>query len=497
MTVRRPAALATPLAATLAAVLALAACTDRGGPVAAPTTPAPVTSVTPSATTPPPTTPPASPTASATPVPTPPPDACPTAYAAPDPKRPVVTLRLKVADDKSRVTGTERVVFTPDRPIGRLVFRLWGNGPRSRQGGGHTEVSTIRVDGRAARFTLSASNTLVDVPLPRTVPAGTAVTADLAFSFTLPRGVSERFGHSGGTAWFGSGFPLLAWQRGRGWGTEPPTSAFAEATVSEAFKLDLGIDTAPEDEVLGTGKPVGAKGRVRYRAAEAVRDVLVAVGPFRVAKGRAGGVPVTVGVTPGLRDGPVALLAKHQSAIAAMAARFGPFPYESLDVAVVPDIRGGIEFPGGILLGSSQDQDATLVHEVAHEWFYGLVGNNQGRDPWLDEAFATYAEGLVNGSAGRYLSTSIPAAGRNRVGAPMTFWESRTSAYYRSVYVQGAAALLRARSATGAAAFDRAIRCYVARNAHRVATPRDLLDALGRHRAAVAELRKVGALTAT
>ena len=30
-------------------------------------------------------------------------------------------------------------------------------------------------------------------------------------------------------------------------------------------------------------------------------------------------------------------------------------------------------------------------------WFYGMVGNSQFRDPWLDEAFASYAEELVDG----------------------------------------------------------------------------------------------------
>ena len=31
-----------------------------------------------------------------------------------------------------------------------------------------------------------------------------------------------------------------------------------------------------------------------------------------------------------------------------------------------------------------------LLHEIVHQWFYSLVGNDQIDDPWLDEAFATY-----------------------------------------------------------------------------------------------------------
>ncbi len=486
MTRRRPA-----LAfGALWALGASAACTGSGHPAASPTPSVTVTSVSPSPT--------ATPSTSATPspAPTPRPVACPTTYAPPDPLRPVVALSYVVADDKATVRGTERVTFTPDLAVERLVFRLWANEPAARKGGGHTEVTSVRVDGVVVRPAVSSANTLVSVPLGRRAPPGTAIEAELGFDLTLPRGVNERLGHSGGTAWFGSGFPLLAWERGHGWATEPPTSAFAEAATSEEFRLDLRVDTAPGDVVLGTGRTVGTAGRVRHRVADAVRDVVVAVGPFRVARANAGGTPVTVGVAPGLPDDPGRLAALHVPAIAAHAARYGPFPYATLDVAVVPDVHGGIEFPAGIILGSGQDRDATLVHEVAHEWFYGLVGDDQGRDPWLDEAFATYAEALVRGTGPRYEATTIAASGRNRVGAPMTYWESHTAVYYRSVYVQGAAALLRARRLVGATAWDRAIRCYVARNAHRIATPGDLRSALAGLPAAVTVLRRVGALPA-
>jgi hypothetical protein len=484
-----------PLASALLALWALGAavaCTSgrpAGAPSASSASGSPSPSVTPSPTASASAAPTATPSAS--PAPT---SACSASYAPPDPHRPVVALTYVVADDKATVRGRESVTFFPDLTVDRLVFRLWANEPAARSGGGHSEVSGVRVDGKAASFQVSSAGTLVSVPLGRRAPPRVAITAEVAFALTLPHGVNERLGHSGRTAWFGSGFPLLAWERGRGWATEPATSAFAEAATSEEFRLDLRVDTAPGDVVLGTGRTVGTAGRVRHRVADSVRDVVVAVGPFRVAHASAAGTPVTVGVASGLPDDAGRLAPQHVRAIAAHAARYGPFPYASLDVAVVPDVHGGIEFPGGILLGSGQDRDATLVHEVAHEWFYGLVGDDQGRDPWLDEAFATYAEALVRGTGSGYESTTVPASGRNRVGAPMTYWEPRTSAYYRSVYVQGAAALLRARRTAGPAAWDRAIRCYVAANAHRIATPGDLARALRGLPAALAILRRVGAL---
>jgi hypothetical protein len=170
-------------------------------------------------------------------------------------------------------------------------------------------------------------------------------------------------------------------------------------------------------------------------------------------------------------------------------ARFGPFPYEQVVIAVLPDIRGGIEYPAAILLGTGQDKDATLSHELGHEWFYGLVGNDQARDPWLDEAFATYAEALDRGTSARYTGAVFPLRIKGKTGQPMSWWEGRKG-YFQGVYVQGARALLRAR-ATNPRLFDAQLRCYVARNAHRIATPADVARDLP---LAVTELRRAGAL---
>jgi aminopeptidase N len=62
------------------------------------------------------------------------------------------------------------------------------------------------------------------------------------------------------------------------------------------------------------------------------------------------------------------------------------------------------------------------------------------------------------------------------------------------VYVQGAAMLLEARAAVGAAAFDEALRCHVRRNAHRVTTPQDVAASLRHLPAAVRVLQQYGAL---
>jgi hypothetical protein len=376
--------------------------------------------------------------------------------------------------------------------VSDIVLRLWGQAPRPARAGGSVAIGTTKVDGRTVTPRRTSATVL---RLPAHVAAGTPVTIDVAFTLHLPTGINDRFGHRGTTAWFGSGLPLLAWERGHGWAVEPATSAFAEASTSEAMELtSLTVRRAAGLGVIATGVQVSDDGTTARFHARSVRDVAVAVGQFRVAHATAGTVPVVVGVAPGLADDPAATARELARAIRVHAARFGPFPYERLAVAVLPDIGGGIEYPAAILLGKGQTKDATASHEVGHEWFYGLIGDDQARDPWLDESFATYAEALDRGTGPHYESLVIPAGGTGRTGAPMTFWESRQSIYFRSIYIQGAVALLRARRAAGAAAFDNALRCHIRRNAHRITTPNDLRVSLERLPAAIRILTAAGAL---
>jgi hypothetical protein len=82
---------------------------------------------------------------------------------------------------------------------------------------------------------------------------------------------------------------------------------------------------------------------------------------------------------------------------------FSPFPYASLSIVESP-FYDGMEFDALFFL--SQDfyikDDGTVlnnlidiaVHETAHQWWFGSVGNDQAIEPWLDEAMATYSERL-------------------------------------------------------------------------------------------------------
>jgi hypothetical protein len=120
-----------------------------------------------------------------------------------------------------------------------------------------------------------------------------------------------------------------------------------------------------------------------------------------------------------------------------------------------------------------------------------MVGNSQFRDPWLDEAFASWAEALADPGSGLVDESALDMAGP--VGGDMGDYENSRS-YFRLVYDKGGAALLAARRAAGPDAFDAAVRCYVDAAAWSIATPGDVAAALADLPEALAVLAGAGAI---
>jgi len=399
---------------------------------------------------------------------------CPPARprAEPDPRRPAYEVSVTIDAAARTATGTSSVRFTPDIAVDRLVLRLWPNSPTARSAGGSMRLDRTEVDRRPLTAAQPDPTTaLLAVP----VAADTTVTIFTAWTITLADGLAERWAVAGSGVRLGSFVPLLPWEPGRGWATDPSTTVHGEATTSPVADWSLTV-AAGDLDVVATGTPAGP-GRW---TATAVRDLAVSAGRFRRVEGSApagpGGaaVPIVVVADAGVAEDPAAYLARLVQVLPSMARRFGPYPHPSYTLALTASLRGGIENPMLVFQGPGTLGRSTS-HEVAHMWFYSLLGNDQGRDPWLDEGLATWAEAGFEGTLAGVRARRMPTGVANQAGRPTTFFEDRASQYYVGVYVQGAQVL----GALGPPALvDCALRGFVERHAHAIATNADLLAAL-------------------
>jgi hypothetical protein len=399
----------------------------------------------------------------------------PPPLAVPDPNRPAYQASVALDPVNGVADGTMTVRFTPDVPTDVLVFRLWPNAPRTAEAGAVLSAGpAARVGMGPAVTTTQPDATTLEVALGTTLAAGRSVTVTLPWHLDVPGPASDRISRTGDTMRLGSYLPVLAWEPGVGWAREPPTAIFAEAATSPAADYELAI-TAPDGyDVLSTGAP-GVDGVWR---ATAVRDVALAVGHFDVVSSTESlpaPVAVTVAVDGSIGEDPAAYHERVVAALHDFAGRWGAYPWSTFGLAITPDLGGGIEFPTMVLQGPDTI-GRTTPHEVGHMWFYALVGNNQGRDPWLDEGLASYAEYVHEGVLDEMRGREIPSDAAGHTGEPMTFWAGHGSSYYRGVYLQGAVALA---SLGSVDQVDCALRQYVAAQAFGVAAPDDLFAALG------------------
>ncbi|MDA1266747.1 MAG: M1 family metallopeptidase, partial [Planctomycetota bacterium] len=112
---------------------------------------------------------------------------------------------------------------------------------------------------------------------------------------------------------------------------------------------------------------------------------------------------------------------------------FGEYPYSELtavDPAWGASGAGGMEYPTLFTCGTSKFTRARMhrpesvtVHEAGHQFWYGLVGNNEYEAAWLDEGFNSYtdSEVLARVYGKRRAATSyagLPFWGRPTAGEP-------------------------------------------------------------------------------
>jgi hypothetical protein len=294
------------------------------------------------------------------------------------------TLDLRYADRGAGVlSGTQRIEFVNRGPraLDRVWLRLWANGPEDCR----PRRIRVEIDAPASAGRETVSCTALEVRLAAPVPPGAGGSISLRFE-VQGRTEPDRFGRVGGTALLGNVIPVLAVRDRRGLHVEPYAQR-GESFYSLSASWDAVVRLPAELRAATTGATVseevaGGERTLRVRSAQA-RDFALAVGRMRVIEaGR-----VRVFGTRGLRAG----LRVARRALRALSRRYGPYGSSELDVVLVRGGLGagvGMEYPELVFSIRAAD---VITHEVAHQWWYGLVGNNQYLEPWLDEAFAQYS----------------------------------------------------------------------------------------------------------
>ncbi len=327
-------------------------------------------------------------------------------------------------------------------PAESLVFHLYLNafkndqsaffqesertrGPRIEHGRcGSIDVAEVRIlrsgeSGPGKRIALevppSGDQTLATLRLDRPVLAGETVQIALHFSAHLPSIVARAGIEDGFFAvaqWFPkigvfSCDPHCAWHAG----VYHANSEFFADFGSYEVSLDV-----PRELVLGaTGVLVderleGARRIARFRADDVHDFVWTADARFaaheELVDDGFGLPPVRVLILspPSLRAHVARHLAVARAGLAEMGKRLGPYPYAALTIVQIPPAAkraGGMEYPTLFftsdepVLASVLAPELVTAHELAHQWFQGILASDEAEEPWLDEGLAEFATGWI------------------------------------------------------------------------------------------------------
>jgi aminopeptidase N len=204
-------------------------------------------------------------------------------------------------------------------------------------------------------------------------------------------------------------YPLIAVYEEGGWDIETPSPNGDVVYADTAFYI-VQVVAPPEQTVIASGVTID-----QTRSGEA-QTVTFAGGPMRdfyvVSSGHYEAVSRSVGDTminsyflPGQQEAGELALQYAAGSLESFNDRYGVYPFTEFDVAPTANQALGIEYPGIVAINlllydldgrlgdipTSVFFESTVAHEVGHQWFYSLVGNDQLEEPWVDEALTQYA----------------------------------------------------------------------------------------------------------
>jgi peptidase M1-like protein len=407
-------------------------------------------------------------------------DAAQAAPAARWPAGARYTLDLAYDAARHAIAGTERITF---RNVGPQALRsVWLRAWANAFGGCRVSRAHVTVRGGGSLGARRRSCTALEVRLARPLAPNARTEIALQVRVAAPR-APDRFGQFRGASYFGNAIPVLAVSDDRGVHLPPYTFAGESFySLTSAWRVRLRVPAGMQ--VASTGTQEGGRdgsGAVTLVAPRA-RDFMLVVGRFAVRTARAGAVRLRRFSIPGTP----AAEARRTLRTAALAMRsyarwYGPYGRPEVDLVEGPGevARGGIamEYPELVLTPA---QPTAVAHELAHQWFYSIVGDDQYSEPWLDESFAEFSAARLPARQvpNRLRNCTVPDASRVPLDGSMATMTRGGGRYVRTVYVGGACFLRAVQRELGAGRFDAFMQRLVASHRDGVDTTPEFVAAL-------------------
>ncbi|WP_150087019.1 M1 family metallopeptidase [Adhaeribacter rhizoryzae] len=380
------------------------------------------------------------------------------------------TIAVSLNDEQHTLTATEEIEYINHSPhaLTFIYFHLWPNAYKNNttafakqqlvnkkrdfqfapdSARGYIDGLDFKINGQTAKFEIDEKN--IDIGkliLNQPLTSGQRIRISTPFRVKLPNSFS-RLGHVGQSYQITQWFPKPAVYDHKGWHQMPyldqgefyaefgrfdvsitlPANYLVAATgvlqnTAELRKLDSLSAITADKRIFRQTEDIfpssSAKTKtLRYTATNIHDFAWFADKRFNVLKGEVELPHSKRKVTTWLfflnknASDWVKSLKDINEAVHYYSLWVGDCPYEqatAVDGALSAGV--GMEYP----MVTVTDPSA-IIHEVGHNWFYGILGTNERQHPWLDEGINSYYEFRMGQLTNHNYSQLEPLLTRDRI----------------------------------------------------------------------------------
>ncbi len=398
-----------------------------------------------------------------------------------------------------RWRGWMHVVFANPSltPLTSVYLRLY---PNLKDFNGTATIYRPTVNGQRATIQYELNRYLARLDFAEPIPVGQQVEVSLDFLTTTPINEGAKsygaFNDDGTSISMASAYPLIAEFRDGDWLREAPDGK-GDLVNAPMATYDVEITLPQTHRIVTTGSTINYQRTTTehiYQIVSGVqRDFTIVATTLPQISQTVDGTRINIYYPLGQRAAAYDALRYAYKALVVFNQYFGQYPYNELDLVAV-DARSfyGVEYPGLILLqnrifGNRPLLERIIAHEIAHQWFYNLIGNDVQQHAWVDESMATYAQVIyqefVHGPVAKKSELALLQAqydeliARKRDG-PIERPMSAFTLYTFNViaYAKGALYIDALRTTAGDEAFFAALRAYTDTYAYQIVDGSALRD---------------------
>ncbi len=367
---------------------------------------------------------------------------------------------------------------------------------------GDITIDSLSINGSTSEIVLTGNdNDILDITLPSTLAPDSSTNISLTYTVSLPN-INHRFGYGENTINLGNFYPIACMYENGDFvidsyhcNGDPFYSDIANYSVS--FTAPSNYKVASTGDVISSSNTeLNSTYNIEARA---VRDFAIVLSDkFNMVSDTIN--DVTVNYYYYNNQYPNECLQAGVDSIATFSRLFGEYPYKSIDIVEANFVHGGMEYPNLIYISDAVTNQSdfinVIVHEVAHQWWYGIVGNNEYQYGWLDEGLTEYSTLLFYEENPQY-SVDVHELIKNTNNSFVTFVDiyekvfgssdtsmnralnqyNNESEYVYVAYVKGMLIFDNIREVIGDEKFFASLQTYFTNNKFKIATPEHLISA--------------------